>query len=162
MIGNEGMLGAHLAQGIVTAPFQAIVQGSGSALRLSATVFAEELHRIPQFHRQVQRYLYVQMVQFATSAACQKFHQIGPRLARWLLMSQDRAHRDNFYVTHEFLGYMLGVRRVGITTAAIALQRSGLINYQRGELVVLDRVGLEAQACSCYAKDKQTYTSTLS
>lgn len=86
---------------------------------------------------------------------------IGPRLARWLLMSQDRADANNFHVTHEFLAYMLGVRRVGVTTAAGALQRSGLIAYRHGELTVLDRSGLEAAACSCYAVDRITYTEML-
>ena len=94
-------------------------------------------------------------------AGCLRFHQIGPRLARWLLMSQDRAHSDSFHVTHEFLAYMLGVRRVGITAAAGALQRGGLIEYHRGELTVLDRAGLEAAACSCYLGDSRAYAETL-
>ena len=109
----------------------------------------------------MQRYLYVLMSQLASSAACLRFHLIGPRLARWLLMSQDRAHSDCFRVTHEFLAYMLGVRRVGITAAAGHLQRSGLIEYRRGHLTVLDRTGLEAAACSCYATDRKVYARLL-
>ena len=101
------------------------------------------------------------MAQLATSAACLRFHLIGPRLARWLLMTQDRAHADSFHVTQEFLAYMLGVRRVGITAAAGSLQRGGLIEYTRGELTVLDRAGLEAVACSCYAIDRHTYDEVL-
>ena len=101
------------------------------------------------------------MAQLAASAGCLRFHQIGPRLARWLLMSQDRAHADNFHVTQEFLAYMLGVRRVGITTAATELQRSGLIEYRRGEIVVLDRRGLEAAACGCYVADRLAYSALL-
>jgi hypothetical protein len=80
-------------------------------------------------------------------------------MARWLLMSQDRAHCDHFHVTHEFLAHMLGVRRVGITAAAVALQQSGLIEYHRGELTVLDRLGLEAAACGCYAADQASYAA---
>jgi Mn-dependent DtxR family transcriptional regulator len=99
------------------------------------------------------------MAQLAGSVACARFHMIGPRLARWLLMSQDRAHADSFPVTQEFLAYMLGVRRVGVTVAASALQRGGLIQYHRGQLTVLDRKGLESAACSCYASDRRAYTA---
>ena len=101
------------------------------------------------------------MAQLAASAVCLHFHQISPRLARWLLMSQDRAHTSQFHVTHEFLAFMLGVRRVGITTAASDLQRSGLIEYRRGELTVTNRAGLEEAACSCYATSRETYDSLL-
>jgi len=99
----------------------------------------------------------VLMAQLATSAACLRFHLIGPRLARWLLMTQDRAHADTFNVTQEFLAYMLGVRRVGVTAAAGGLQRLGLIEYRRGAMKVLDRGGLERAACSCYATDRRSY-----
>jgi len=107
------------------------------------------------------RYIYVLMTQLAASAICLRFHLIGPRLARWLLMSQDRAHANGFRVTQEFLAYMLGVRRVGVTTAAVSLQRKGLIDYHRGELTVLDRRGLEAVACSCYASDRAAYAGLI-
>ena len=105
----------------------------------------------------VNRYLYVLISQLATSAACLRFHLIEPRLARWLLMSEDHAEAKSFRVTHEFLAFMLGVRRVGITTAAGALQRAGLIEYHRGGITVLDRKGLEAAACSCYRTDRDGY-----
>ncbi len=101
------------------------------------------------------------MAQLVSSTGGLRFHLIGPRLARWLLMTQDRAHDDNFHVTHEFLAYMLGVRRVGVTMAAGALQRQGLITYHRGELSVLDRPGLEAAACSCYAADRKVYAQQI-
>jgi CRP-like cAMP-binding protein len=107
------------------------------------------------------RYLYVLMAQLADSAACLRFHHIGQRLSRWLLMSQDRAQSASFRVTQEFLAYMLGVRRVGVSAAAAELQRSGLIEYSRGELTVLDRAGLEAAACGCYAADKKSYAALL-
>ena len=157
MVGREGMVGAQLALGMVTSPLHALVQGSGGALRIGTKAFRTELARSVALQRQMNRYLYVLMAQLATSAACLRFHQIGPRLARWLLMTQDRAHADTFHVTHEFLAYMLGVRRVGITAAAGALQRFDLIEYTRGEMTVLDRSGLERAACSCYATDKRAY-----
>ena len=161
MVGSEGMLGAYLVLGVLAAPLHAVVQGAGAAWRIEAAPFKRELARSTALQRCLNRYLYVLMAQQATSAACLRFHLIGQRLARWLLMSQDRAHSDNFHVTHEFLAYMLGVRRVGVTAAASALQRNGLIQYHRGEMKVLDRKGLEAAACSCYLTDHQTYDNLL-
>lgn len=161
MVGIEGMLGAHLALGVTTAPLHAIVQDPGAAWRVDPTAFRKELAHSEALQHGIQRYLYVLMSQLAASAACLHFHLVGPRLACWLLMSQDRAHSDHFHVTHEFLASMLGVRRVGITTAAGVLQRSGLIAYRRGELTVLDRSGLEAAACSCYATARQAYAKLM-
>jgi CRP-like cAMP-binding protein len=161
MVGREGMLGAQLALGVETAPLRALVQGQGMAWRVGTVAFRRELEGSAALRLGLNRYLYVLMAQLAASAACLRFHLIVPRLARWLLMSQDRAHADSFHVTHEFLSYMLGVRRVGITNAASALQRSGLIEYHRGELTVLDRRGLEAAACGCYAADRHTYAAVL-
>jgi len=161
MVGREGMVGAQLALGVATSPLHALVQGSGSALRIGSKAFRGELARSAALQRQMNRYLYVLMAQLATSAACLRFHLIGPRLARWLLMTQDRAHADTFHVTHEFLAYMLGVRRVGVTAAAGALQRLGLIEYKRGEMTVLDRPGLEHAACTCYEADRRSYDAQL-
>ena len=161
MVGREGMFGAHLALGVATEPLRAVVQGPGSAWRISAAAFRRELARSAALQTTLNRYLYVLMAQLASSAGCLRFHVIGPRLARWLLMTQDRAHADHFHVTHEFLSYMLGVRRVGITAAAGSLQRSGLIEYRRGEMTVLDRAGLEAAACSCYATDQRAYANWM-
>jgi CRP-like cAMP-binding protein len=161
MVGREGMLGAQLALGVMTTPLHALVQGSGTAWRIAAAPFKRELARSPALRDALNRYLYVLMAQQAASAACLRFHLIGQRLARWLLMSQDRAQSDRFHITHEFLAYMLGMRRVGITAAASALQRDGLIQYHRGEITVLDRSGLEATTCSCYATNQQTYRDLL-
>ena len=161
MVGCEGMLGTHLALGCAIAPQKALVQGTGSAWRIASRLFSTELARSPALQRVLDRYLYVLMAQFAGTAACLRFHQIGQRLARWLLMSQDRAQSAQFHVTHEFLAYMLGVRRVGVTHAASALQRQGLVTYRRGELTVTDRSGLEQAACSCYAVNRDTYRSLL-
>ncbi|WP_371287229.1 Crp/Fnr family transcriptional regulator [Variovorax sp. NFACC27] len=161
MVGREGMLGVQMVLGVGMTPLRAVVQGSGKAWRIDARAFRKELERSPALRRVLNRYLYVLMDQLTTSAGCLRFHQIGPRLARWLLMSQDRAQADSFRVTHEFLAYMLGVRRVGITVAANALQHSGLIAYHRGDITVLDRGGLETAACGCYASDRKAYADTL-
>ena len=161
MVGREGMLGAQLALGVAAVPLHALVQGPGAAWRMASADLRRELARSEALQRGLNRYVYVLMSQLAASAACLHFHPIGPRLARCLLMSQDRAHSDSFHVTHEFLALMLGVRRVGVTTAACALQRSGLIEYYRGDLTVLNRPGLEAMACGCYAADRQAYAKLL-
>jgi CRP-like cAMP-binding protein len=161
MVGREGMLGAHLALGVAEAPWRAQVQGPGNAWRLSAAEFQRMHTRSPALRSALNRYLYMRMAQLAASAACLHFHLIGPRLARWLLATQDCAQAGTFRVTHEFLAYMLGVRRVGITVAAGALQRAGLIEYHRGEMTVLNREGLEAAACGCYASDRRAYLALM-
>lgn len=162
MVGREGMLGEQLALQVTATPLHALVQGAGVAWRIDASNFRKELADSAALQQVLSRYIYVRINQLAASAACVRFHLIGPRLARWLLMSQDRAHADSFRMTHEFLAYMLGVRRVGITTAAGILQRSGLIEYRHGFLTVLDREGLQAAACSCYADDGKAYDKFLS
>lgn len=161
MVGREGMLGGQLALGVAMAPVHAVVQCPGAARRIGVSAFRSELACSPALQSGMHNYLYVRMAQMITSAACLRFHLIGPRLARWLLMSQDRAHSDQFRVTHEFLATMLGVRREGITAAASALQREGLIEYRRGNLKVLDRLGLEAAACGCYAVERKAYAALL-
>ncbi|WP_372826447.1 Crp/Fnr family transcriptional regulator [Polaromonas sp.] len=161
MVGNEGMLGVQMALGVPAAPWRALVQGQGAAWRIATPAFRRELALNPALQRGLQRYLYVLMAQHAASAGCLRFHMTGQRLARWLLMSQDRSHSDSFHVTHQFLAYMLGMRRAGVTTAASGLQREGLIEYRRGDVTVLNRKGLEAVACSCYAADRQTYAQLL-
>ena len=161
MVGREGMLGAHVALGAKSSPAHALVQGDGMAWRISAADFRSQLVRMPALQRRVDLYLAVMLDQLTASAACLRFHQIGPRLARWLLMSQDRAHSSRFHVTHEFLAYMLGVRRVGITLAAKALHDNHLIEYHRGALHVLDRAGLEAASCGCYAAGELIYTEQM-
>ncbi|RYF43620.1 MAG: Crp/Fnr family transcriptional regulator [Comamonadaceae bacterium] len=161
MVGSEGMVGAHLALGVAASPLHAVVQGAGAAWRIDARLFRKELAASPALRQGMDSYIYVLMRQLATAAPCLRFHPIGPRLARWLLMSQDRAHANTFRVTHQFLAYMLGVRRAGVTIAAGALQTGGLIAYARGHITVLDRPGLEAAACSCYASDCQAYAALL-
>lgn len=161
MVGSEGMLGVQLALRVGVSPWHAVTQGAGMARRVEAAPFRDELARSQPLQRTLNRYLYVQLMQLATGAVCTRFHKVESRLARWLLMSHDRAHSDSFHLTHEFLAFMLGVRRVGITTAAGGLQRRGLIRYHRGEITVLDRPGLIAAACRCYTDDLAAYKRQL-
>jgi CRP-like cAMP-binding protein len=161
MIGNEGMLGITLILGIDTSPLHALVQGSGGALRMEARQFRRELAASPPLQRRLNRYLYVLLNQLAQTAACTRSHVVEARLSRWLLMTQDRAHSDAFHLTHEFLGHMLGVRRVGVTKAATSLQAKRLISYNRGDIRILDRAGLEEVACECYGADRRTYERIL-
>jgi len=161
MVGREGMCGAQVALRVLTQPLHALVQGPGTAWRVTISAFRQELDRCQPLQLLLGRYLYVLMGQLASAAACTRFHQIDARLSRWLLMMQDRAHADTFSVTQEFLSYMLGVRRVGISTAAGALQHRGMIEYSRGRVTVLNRKSLETAACSCYAEDKHAYARII-
>jgi CRP-like cAMP-binding protein len=161
VIGNEGMLGISLTLGIETSPQQAMVQGGGSALRMSTAAFHRQSQRNPAFRQDLGRYVHVLMSQLAQTAACTHYHRLEGRLARWLLLTRDRAHCDEFRLTHEFLAYMLGVRRGGVTLAASALQARGLISYSRGVVVILDSRGLESASCQCYRRGNAMYERAL-
>lgn len=162
MVGNEGMVGPQLSFGMTVSPMKALVQGSGTSWRIRTRVFNEERVATPALQLMVTRYAYVVLAQMANSATCMRYHFVGARLARCLLMSQDKANSDSFQMTQDLLGSMLGVRRVGISVAAGELQRDGLIEYSRGHIKVLDRDGLERAACNCYAKDRTAYSHMLS
>jgi CRP-like cAMP-binding protein len=151
MVGREGMVGVALALGIKDSPMRALVQGAGPALRMSAARFTRELERSPSLRRGINGYIHVLMGQISQTAACNRFHNVESRLARWLLMTRDRMGAPQFRMTQDFLATMLGVRRVGVTESASALQRRKLIEYHRGSIHILDQGGLEAAACSCYS-----------
>jgi CRP-like cAMP-binding protein len=157
LVGNEGMLGLNLVLGDKHAPFHAVVQGKGEALRLNRKDFLRVLKNTPKLERLLHRYTYVVMKQMAQNIACTQFHTIEARLARWLLMTQDRAGNDSFPVTQEFLSHMLGASRVGITSAASNLKKNKLIHYVRGEMHIIDREGLRRCSCSCYNADIDNY-----
>jgi CRP-like cAMP-binding protein len=155
LVGREGMVGIPLALGVDTSPVRALVQGAGAAMRMSAASFRKALDASEPLQRGLLRYTHGLMAQITQTAACNRFHVVEARLARWLLMTRDRVGSRQFRLTHEFLAHMLGVRRVGVTHAASALQRSGLIEYERGNIRILENAGLEAAACSCYRLVRQ-------
>ena len=149
-VGNEGMAGMPFILGMGVSGVRALVQGGGDALRMAAAPFRIEFDRNPPLQDALYRYTYALMAQISQTAACNRFHEVDARLARWLLMTRDRVGSDEFPLTHEFLAHMLGVRREGVTEAATALKRRKLINYSRGKIAILDAKGLTASSCSCY------------
>jgi len=150
MVGNEGMVGMPMALGIGVSAVRSLVQGSGTAMRMTAPRFRAEFKSNIPLQQALFRYNHLLMAQISQTAACNRFHEAEPRLARWLLMTSDRLQKNEFRLTHEFLSHMLGVRRVGVTQAASALARKQLIEYRRGAISILNRKGLEGAACTCY------------
>lgn len=155
LIGPEGMLGATLALGLALSPVRALVQSGGTATRIKSADFLRELRRSAALQREIYHYSAVLMAQVMQTAACNRFHVVEARLARWLLMTRDRVESNRFHLTHEFLASMLGVRRVGVTKAAHDLQQRKLIDYSRGNIEIQDDAGLEAVSCSCYETVKE-------
>jgi CRP-like cAMP-binding protein len=155
LVGLEGMVGLPLALGVETSPVRALVQGGGRAMQMSAAHFRTAFAANPALQRGLGRYTHALMAQITQTAACNRFHGVEARFARWLLMTRDRVGSGEFRLTHEFLAHMLGVRRVGVTHAASALQGRGLIEYRRGHIRILDPQGLEAAACSCYRRARR-------
>ena len=150
LVGREGMLGIPVALGIKNSPVRALVQGTGTALRMTSAHFRSEYQKCGPLNTELNRYIHERIVQITQTAACNRFHPIEGRLARWLLMTRDRMRSDQFRLTQELLGNMLGVLRVAVTNAAGAMQQRNLIRYSRGNISILDGKGLEAAACRCY------------
>jgi hypothetical protein len=150
LVGREGMAGMGLYLDIGVSPVLMLVQGSGTATRMKASSFRNEIKRNSTLQRELSHYLYAFMAQAAQTAACSRHHLLVARLARRLLMTLDRVQSNEFYLTHEFLAHMLGVRRVGVTRAAGLLQEKKLISYRRGNISILNRKGLERASCRCY------------
>lgn len=150
MVGNEGMAGMPVALGVVNSGVRALVQGQGHALRMTASRFLAEFDRTPPLQQSLLRYTNALMAQISQTAACNRFHPAGARLARWLLMTRDRVGCDDFPLTHVFLAHMLGLRREGVSEAAGVLKKRKLISYSRGKIQILDVKGLTAASCSCF------------
>lgn len=150
LVGNEGMAGISVFMGVGTSPYRAIVQGAGTAMRMKASVLRKESDGAGSLHRLLRLYAHLLLTQVSRSAACNRFHVVEARFARWLLMTGDRLGSDEFLLTQDFISNMLGVRREGVSKAASLLQANALINYSRGRIKILDRPGLEAVSCDCY------------
>jgi len=157
MIGSEGVVGMSAAVGINVSRLRAVVQGAGSALRMTASRLEKEFAASNALHRGMFRFGQSLTGQIAQTAACNRFHRTEMRLARWLLVTRDRPRSETFVLTHQFLALMVGVRRPGVTTAAGNLARRGLISYSRGKIRVLDAKGLQAASCECYEAVKAMY-----
>jgi CRP-like cAMP-binding protein len=151
LTGKEGFVGLPLLGGFRSSPMRVIVQVGGSAFRLSSGELVKALRKCGTLEKRLQRYAQVLGIQAAQVAACNRLHEVDERLARWLLMSQDRLGSDLIGLTQEFLAHMLGTRRSSVTVAASILQKAGLIRYSRGQVKIVNRKGLEAASCECYA-----------
>jgi len=149
-VGREGMIGASVAMGHKQAQVRAVVQRSGHCLRMDAATFCSEFAHLESLQHLLLRYTNTLLAQAIQIAVCSRFHVLEARLARSLLITRDRLQSEKFHMTHEFLAHALGVRRVGVTKAASALQQQKLISYSRGNIEILDSAGLEAVSCRCY------------
>jgi len=161
VVGNEGIVGVSLFMGGETTPSRAVVQSAGHAYRLKGQLLKDEFYRAGPMQRLLLRYTQALLTQMAQTAVCNRHHSLDQQLCRWLLLSLDRLHSNELIMTQELIANMLGVRREGVTEAAGNLQRAGLIEYSRGRITVLDRTGLEARACECYAVVKKEFDRLL-
>jgi CRP-like cAMP-binding protein len=157
VVGSEGMLGTSLLSGDDISPHQAIVQIADGSVRMKAEFFKEEIKKNAEFTNLMQRYLQALFTQVAQTAACNRLHPIVERLARWMLLTQDRMGTDTLQLTHEFIATMLGTRRAGVTLAAGTLQAAGIITYKRGTMIIRDRERLEEASCECHRIVRDEY-----
>lgn len=161
VVGNEGVVGISLFMGGETTPSRAIVQSAGHAYRLKKQLLREEFESFVPMQHLLLRYTQALITQMAQTAVCNRHHSLDQQLCRWLLLSLDRLPSNELLMTQELIANMLGVRREGVTEAAGNLQRAGLIEYHRGHITVLDRAGLEARTCECYAVVKKEFNRLL-
>ena len=161
MVGNEGLMGAVALLGKETTPYRALVQDAGVALKVGLVEMESLCARHPALRSLIFRYLHGLMTQLSQSAVCNRFHTTDQRLARWLLISQDRVQSEVFSWTQEFLAYMLGSDRVSVTHAVRALKKAGIIGHSRGQVTILDRGKLEQGACECYKFVKNEFDEFL-
>ncbi len=161
VVGNEGIVGISLFMGGESTPSRAVVQSAGEGFRLKAQVLKEEFNRAGPVLHLLLRYTQALITQMAQTAVCNRHHSLDQQLCRWLLLSLDRLQGDELVMTQELIANMLGVRREGVTEAALKLQSAGLIRYARGRITVLDRAGLEQRTCECYAVVKKEYDRLL-
>jgi len=161
VVGNEGLVGISLFMGGESTPSRAVVQSAGRGFRLPAEALKEEFaHAGPVMHVLL-RYTQALITQMAQTAVCNRHHSLDQQLCRWLLLSLDRLSGNELVMTQELIANMLGVRREGVTEAALKLQAAGMIRYARGRIRVLDRAGLEQRTCECYAVVKKEYDRLL-
>ncbi len=161
VVGNEGVVGVSLFMGGGSTPSRAVVQSAGLGYRLSAHLMKEEFERAGPVLHLMLRYTQALITQMAQTAVCNRHHSLDQQLCRWLLLSLDRLEGDELKMTQELIANMLGVRREGVTEAALRLQRAGLIRYSRGHIAVLDRPALEKRACECYDVVRKEYLRLL-
>lgn len=159
MVGREGLVGTSAVVGLEVSMLRAVVQGAGSAMRMSTASLQKEFDASDSLHRGLLRFTHSLMGQIAQTAACNRFHRAEMRLARWLLVTRDRLRSESFYLTHQFLSLMIGARRVGVTQAAGSLAKRKLISYTRGNVEILNVKGLQAASCECYGVVKAMYAS---
>ena len=160
VVGNEGFLGVPLLMGGESTPSRAVVQSAGHGYRLKAQALKDEFLTAPVLHLLL-RYMQALMTQMSQTAVCNRHHTLDKQLCRWLLFSRDRLGGNELVMTQELIANMLGVRREGVTLAAMRLQRAGLIEYRRGHITILDRKRLEQRSCECYAVVKKEYDRLL-